>query len=130
MDGAGALPAVYAEYWPILIASVGAFAFATLIVVLPALFKARRPNPVKQTPFECGIPILGPARIQVAVRFYLFALLFLLFDMETMFIFVWAAIFRDSLLGKVFLLVEMGVFIFILLVGYVYAWRKGAFQWT
>ncbi|KPL10440.1 hypothetical protein AMJ85_05755 [candidate division BRC1 bacterium SM23_51] len=117
------------EYWPVLLVVTGAFGVAIGIVVLSALVTPRRPNPVKQEPYECGIPILGPARIQVSVKYYLMALLFLLFDMETVFILVWAVTFRDPAM-RLFSLLEMAVFIGILLVGYVYAWRKGALRWS
>jgi NADH-quinone oxidoreductase subunit A len=128
-----AIPPTYLEYWPVLLLLLGALGLGVVIMILTALFKARRPNPVKLASFECGVPILGPAHVQVSVKFYLFALLFLLFDMETMFILAWAAIFRELAVDPVwrnFLLVEMGVFIGVLLVGYVYAWRKGAFNWS
>jgi len=123
------LPLTYIEYWPVLLVVTGAFGVAIGIVVLSALVTPRRPNPVKQEPYECGIPILGPARIQVSVKYYLMALLFLLFDMETVFILVWAVTFRDPAM-RLFSLLEMAVFIGILLVGYVYAWRKGALRWS
>jgi NADH-quinone oxidoreductase subunit A len=129
MDRPLDLPVTYFDYWPVLLVVVGAFAFAIGTVIVCALLTVRRPNPVKQEPYECGIPILGPARIQVSVKYYLIALLFLLFDMETMFILAWAVLFRDPAL-RIFSLIEMAIFIGILLVGYVYAWRKGALEWN
>jgi NADH-quinone oxidoreductase subunit A len=129
MDRPLDLPVTYLEYWPVLLVVVGAFAFAIGTVIVCALLTVRRPNPVKQEPYECGIPILGPARIQISVKYYLIALLFLLFDMETMFILAWAVLFRDPAL-RIFSLIEMAIFIGILLVGYVYAWRKGALEWN
>jgi len=123
------LPVTYMEYWPVLLVLVGAVSFAIGAIALSSLLTPRRPNPIKQEPYECGIPILAPARIQISVKYYLLALLFLLFDVETMFILVWAIVFRDPAL-RIRSLVEMAVFIGILLVGYAYAWRKGALKWS
>lgn len=123
------IPVVYFEYWPVLLGILAAVGFALVTILLAAVLTARRPNPVKQEPYECGIPILGPARIQVSARFYLFALLFLLFDIETIFILAWAVVFRDPAL-QVLSLIEMVVFIGILMVGYVFAWRRGALKWN
>lgn len=123
------LPSTYIEYWPVLLVVMGAFAFAIGTIVVSALLTPRRPNPAKQEPYECGIPVLGPARVQISIKYYLVALLFLLFDMETMFIIVWAVTFKDPAM-RVFSLIEMAVFIGILLVGYAYAWRKGALRWN
>jgi NADH-quinone oxidoreductase subunit A len=129
MDQPLDLPPTYLQYWPVLLVTVGALIFALGAIILSALLTKRHPNPVKQEPYECGIPVLAPARIQVSVKYYLLALLFLLFDMETMFILAWAVTFDDPTL-RLFSLIEMAVFIGILLVGYVYAWRKGALQWN
>jgi NADH-quinone oxidoreductase subunit A len=108
---------------------LAAVAFAVGAIVVSSLLTPRRRNPAKQEPYECGIPVQTPARIQISVKYYLLALLFLLFDMETMFILAWAVTFDDPSL-RVFSLIEMAVFIGILLVGYAYAWRKGALQWN
>ena len=123
------LPETYVQYWPVLLMTAAAVAFAVGAIVLSSLLTVRRPNPVKQEPYECGIPTGSPARIQISVKYYLIALLFLLFDMETMFILAWAVTFRDPEL-RAASLIEMAVFIGILLVGYAYAWRKGALQWN
>ena len=123
------LPATYLEYWPVVLILCAAIVFAIGAIWLSSLVTPRRPNPVKQEPYECGMPVLSPARIQISVKYYLLALLFLLFDMETMFILIWAVVFRDPALRMVSL-IEMAVFIGILLVGFVYAWRKGALEWN
>jgi len=123
------MPEIYLQYWPVVLSLFAALIFAVGAIVVSSLLTPRRPNPAKQEPYECGIPVLAPARIQISVKYYLIALLFLLFDMETMFILVWAVVFRDPAL-QVPSLIEMAIFIGILLVGYVYAWRKGAFQWN
>lgn len=110
---------------------IGILVLLSTIVGLIAVFFSRllgpyRPNVKKQTPYESGMTPIGPAVRRLPVRFYLVAVIFILFDIEVVFLFPWAVIFRD--LG-VFGLVEMGVFILILLVGYIYLWKKGALEW-
>lgn len=83
----------------------------------------KKSHPVKSEPFESGNPPRGDARIRFPVRFYLVAMLFLIFDVEVVFLYPWAILFRR--LG-LFGLVEMGIFLFILVIGFVYAWKKGA----
>lgn len=83
-------------------------------------------NSVKNAPYECGEVVQGTSRVQFNVRYYLFALIFVVFDVEVLFVMPWAVVFRE--MGKVAYL-EMLVFIFILTLGLVYAWRKGALEW-
>ena len=113
-------------YFPLLVL----FAFAG-IVVLALLVIAQKVGPkstnaAKADPFESGNPPRGDARVQFSVRFYLVAMLFLIFDLEVVFLYPWAIYFRQ--LG-VFGLVQMGIFLVILTVGYVYVWKKGALEW-
>jgi NADH-quinone oxidoreductase subunit A len=107
------------------------FLFAGVVVVtlLWIAEKAgpKSSNPVKDEPFESGNPPKGDARIRFPVQFYLIAMLFLIFDVEVVFLYPWAILFRR--LG-LFGLVEMGIFLFILVVGFVYAWKKGALEVT
>ena len=84
-------------------------------------------NPVKAEPFESGNPPKGDARIRFSVKFYLVAMLFLIFDLEVVFLYPWAIYFRQ--LG-IFGLVQMGIFLIILAIGYVYIWKKGALEWN
>jgi NADH-quinone oxidoreductase subunit A len=95
------------------------------------LLGPRRPTPTKALPYESGMPPLGSAHERFSVKFYLVAMLFIVFDIETVFLIPWATIyFSDS--GEAtmgFLLVEMLVFLALLFVGYVYVWKRGAFQW-
>jgi len=113
-----------------------------IIVALSALLKRSRPTPVKQTPYESGIPVLGDARERFSVKFYLVAILFIVFDIETVFMIPWGVYYKQlsctSALvnnmcpaGEVsfFGLGEMLVFMAILLVGLAYVWKKGALQW-
>jgi NADH-quinone oxidoreductase subunit A len=101
------------------------------VVVLALLLVAQKvgpksTNPAKEDPFESGNPPRGDARIRFSVKFYLVAMLFLIFDLEVVFLYPWAIYFRQ--LG-IFGLVQMGIFLVILTVGYVYVWKKGALEW-
>lgn len=87
------------------------------------------PNKQKDLPFECGVPAYGSARQRFSVRFYLVAILFLLFDVEGVFFFPWAVVYKKYLSINSFILVEMAFFVAILLVGYFYVLRKGALEW-
>jgi NADH-quinone oxidoreductase subunit A len=114
-------------YFPLLIL----FALAGVVVLL-LLFVAQKvgpksSNPAKAEPFESGNPPRGDARIRFSVRFYLVAMLFLIFDLEVVFLYPWAIYFRQ--LG-IFGLIQMGIFLFVLTVGYVYVWKKGALDWN
>jgi NADH-quinone oxidoreductase subunit A len=100
-------------------------------VVLALLFVAQNVgpksiNPAKAEPFESGNPPRGDARVRFSVRFYLVAMLFLIFDLEVVFLYPWAIVFRQ--LG-LFGLIEMGIFLGILVIGFIYVWRKGALEW-
>ncbi len=114
------------EYLPIFIFFIVAVGFALVTLFLSAIFGKRKITPQKMLPYECGMDPIGEARKRFSVRFYMVAMLFIVFDMEAVFLFPWAVIFRDL---KIFGLVEMGVFIAILLVGFVYVWKKGALEW-
>jgi NADH-quinone oxidoreductase subunit A len=96
------------------------------LVAIAALAGPKRPTTQKHTPFESGISPVGDARRRFSVKFFLVALLFLMFDVETVFVFPWAVLFRH--LGW-FGFVEMAIFLVILLIGLVYVWRKGALEW-
>lgn len=117
------------QFLPIVLLVGVAIAFGLGTIIVSGLIGRRSHGGAKNMPYECGIPPIGSARIRYSVKFYMIALLFLLFDMETMFIIVWALVYKDPLL-QVFSLIEMSVFVAILLVGYAYAWKKGALQWV
>lgn len=87
------------------------------------------PNRRKDTPFECGVPPHGDARQRFSVRFYLVAILFLLFDVEAIFFYPWAVVYKKYLTINAFILIEMAVFVAVLLLGYFYVLRKGALEW-
>ena len=114
------------EYLPLGILIVLAFTLAILVVVLGHTFGPRRPSKRKGAPYESGMTPFGPGTRRISVRYYLVAVLFILFDVEVVFFLPWAVVFRQV---GIFALVEMIIFIIILLVGYLYAWKKGALEW-
>jgi NADH-quinone oxidoreductase subunit A len=99
---------------------------AALFLVLSHMASVRRPTPAKAAPYESGISPLGDTRERFSVKFYIVAMLFIVFDIETIFFLPWAAIFRE--LG-LFGLIEMFVFVLVLAAGLAYAWKKGALEW-
>lgn len=113
-------------YLPILLVIFVATLLAVGQVALSWVLGPKRPTPEKLVPYECGIIPTEDARKSVWVRFYLIAMLFILFDIETIFLYPWAVVYRKLAL---FGLVEMALFIGILLLGYAYAWKKGALDW-
>jgi NADH-quinone oxidoreductase subunit A len=114
------------DYLPIAILIIFATGLALFIVGLGHLFGPRRPSERKGQPYESGMVPYGPGQRRVPVHFYLIAVLFILFDIEIIFLLPWAVVLREiKLLG----LIEMMVFIVILLAGLVYAWKKGALEW-
>jgi NADH-quinone oxidoreductase subunit A len=117
---------VPANYLPILLFIVLAAGFGAIQLLLGRLVRPSRPYRAKLSPYESGSPLFSDARIQFPMRYYIIAMLFVIFDIEVIFILPWAVRFQSlGLLG----LVEMLVFIAILLVGLWYAWKKGALEW-
>jgi NADH-quinone oxidoreductase subunit A len=106
-------------------------AVAIIAIVLGTLFGPKRPLATKTMPYESGMNPVGPGTRRIPVRFYLIAVLFILFDIEVVFFIPWALVFNTFVQAGngPFLLGEMLVFVAILLVGYVYAWKKGALEW-
>ena len=102
--------------------------FALTSVGLSSVFGPRRPSPEKSAPYECGMPAVGDARERQSVKFYLVAMIFLLFDIEVAFLFPWAVAFRDRDLGIVAFW-QIVTFFTLLLTGYIYVWRKGVLDW-
>ncbi len=116
------------DYLPILIFAVVAIALSAIAVLVPALLGPRRPTDVKLAPYESGKMPIGPARRRFPIQYFLFAVLFILFDIEVIFLFPWAVVFRDLSPGWIGL-VEAGVFVLILLLGLIYVWKKGGLEW-
>lgn len=125
-------------YLPILFALLIAVVFALTFVGLSYFLGPRRPTPTKTSTYECGMPPLGHTRHRFSVKFYLVAVLFLLFDLEAVFLFPWTAVFTDLIKGPdgavvmgnaLFVLAEMVFFLGVLFLGWFYLLRRGAFEW-
>jgi NADH:ubiquinone oxidoreductase subunit 3 (subunit A) len=99
----------------------------TAAIVLSWIISPKKPNPIKQSTYECGMETVGESWVQFKAQYYIFALVFLVFDVETVFLFPWAVS-----LGKLplFAVVEGIVFVLILITGLIYAWRKGMLEWV
>jgi NADH-quinone oxidoreductase subunit A len=122
---------VLEQYGYVGILLIVAIGFTIIIPLLPMLLKAiglipSKKNPNKETPYECGMQPIGTSWVQYNFRYYFFAVLFVLLDMLTIFLYPWAINIKDLGFGG---LVAVGIFLVILAVGYIYAWRKGALQW-
>jgi NADH-quinone oxidoreductase subunit A len=114
------------SYVPVLFLIGLAVFFAVFAVVVSRLLGPRRVNPVKAAPYECGMITLGSTHQAIPIKYYIIAMLFLVFDLEVVFLYPWAVVFRK--LG-IFGFIEMMIFVFILLVGFIYVWKKGALEW-
>ncbi len=120
-------------YVPLVLLVVFVAFNAVMMVALSHLFSSSRPTPSKSVPYESGMPPLGSARERYDVKFYLVAVLFIVFDIEVVFMMPWAVAFRQLDLfglGMAGGLIEMGIFVLILAVGYVYIWKRGALEWN
>jgi NADH-quinone oxidoreductase subunit A len=114
------------DFLPIGILFLMAVAFAGIALAAPHLITRAHPTREKMLPYECGIDPVGDARGRFSVHYYVVAMMFIIFDVEVVFLYPWAVAFRQlRMVG----LVEAAVFLAILLVGYVYLWRRGAFEW-
>ncbi len=116
------------DYTPVLIFAVVAVALSAIAVLVPSLLGPRRPTDVKLAPYESGKLPIGPARRRFSIQYYLYAVLFILFDIEVVFLYPWATVFQD-LSSRLVGLVEAGVFVLILVLGLVYVWKKGGLEW-
>jgi NADH-quinone oxidoreductase subunit A len=116
-------------YIPILLLLVFVVANAVLIIGASTLLSSYRPTAIKQAAYESGMPVIGDARERFSVKFYLVAMLFIVFDIETVYMIPWAVAFQQmkEIAGP--LLLEMLTFVVVLGVGYVYIWKRGALQW-
>jgi NADH-quinone oxidoreductase subunit A len=114
-------------YLPIFIYGALALAFPVVVLMVFKLLRPERPGRVKEEAYECGIPAYSDSRGRYTVRFYIIAILFVIFDVETIFLYPWAVRYRQ--LGW-FGVAEVAVFLAILMVGYVWAYKKGALEWV
>ena len=115
------------SYAPLLVHLLVALGLAAVLLILSSLIGQHRPSREKMQPYECGIAPVGDAREPFDVKFYLVAMVFILFDVEAVFLYPWAYVYRE--LGW-FGFAEMLLYILILLAGYVYLWKKGALDWN
>ncbi|HKE03702.1 MAG TPA: NADH-quinone oxidoreductase subunit A [Blastocatellia bacterium] len=123
------------EYIPILIVFIFVAGFAVTNIVLSAVVGKRKDTRAKLMPYECGMDPVGSAHQRFSVKFYLIAMLFILFDIEAVFLLPWAVAFKSLIralgpYGRPFVFFEMMIFVAVLLVGYVYVWKKGLFEWN
>jgi NADH-quinone oxidoreductase subunit A len=122
------------DYLPILLMFVVAGVFAGGNILLSQYVGQHKPTRTKLMPYECGKDPVGSARERFSVKFYLIAMIFILFDIELIFLMPWAVVFRPFVAGggqlRTIIFVEMMLFIALLLVGYVYVWKKGLFDWN
>lgn len=115
-----------AEYLPTLLFLIVATGIGIALIIIGNVLGPRRPSAEKLSPYECGFDAFENARMPFDVRYYLVAILFIVFDLEIAFVFPWAVVFRE--LG-LFGLIEMGVFLGLLVIGFVYVWKRGALEW-
>ena len=117
----------FARYLPLLIHLIVVGVVAGAIVTLSWIIGYRRPTRAKMSPYECGMTPVGDARERFSVKFYLVAMLFILFDVEAVFLYPWAVILKEL---KMFGFWEMLIYIFIVLIGLFYVWKKGVLDWN
>ena len=114
------------QYWPILLFMVVAAGLGLALLTIGLLVAPKRPEAEKLSPYECGFEAFEDARMKFDVRYYLLAILFIIFDLEIAFLFPWAVVFdRIGLIA----LIEMALFIGLLVIGFIYIWKKGALEW-
>jgi NADH-quinone oxidoreductase subunit A len=122
------VPTTYAEsYFPVLVQIAIAIAVAAGLVSTSFLLGKKVRDKVKDSPYECGIVPTGSARERFSVKFYLVAIVFILFDIEAVFLYPWVVVYREL---KMFAFVEMLLFIALVLAGFFYIWKKGALDWS
>ncbi|MBI4302072.1 MAG: NADH-quinone oxidoreductase subunit A [Chloroflexi bacterium] len=120
-----------ADYGYVGLLLIVAILFPLSTIIISFLFRyirvrPEKPDPVKASTYECGVEPIGPAWVQFNFRYYLYALLFVIFDVETVFLYPWAVALRQL---KVFGFIEMVIFMLILVLGYIYGWKKKALEW-
>jgi NADH-quinone oxidoreductase subunit A len=122
------MPNSYTElYFPVLVQGILAVVIAAALIIISYAFGKRVRNKIKDTPYESGIMPTGDARGRFSVKFYLVAMLFILFDIEAIFLYPWAVVYREL---KMFGFIEMLIFVVLILSGFFYIWKKGALEWS
>ncbi len=122
---------MYEQFMPVIMVLAVAVGFSALFLGLSFWLGPSKPSSVKNSTYECGIPVRGTTQIRFFVRFFLVALFFLLFDLEAVFLYPWVLLYNELVADgqAVFALGEMGAFLAVLLVGFVYIWKKGGLEW-
>src|SRR5450432_3454234 len=122
------MPTSYSDtYFPVLVQTVLAVLVAGALITLSFVLGKRVKDKVKDSPYECGMPPTGSARERFSVKFYLVAIVFILFDIEAVFLYPWAVVYREL---KMFAFVEMLLFVVLIISGFIYIWKKGALDWS
>lgn len=114
------------NYLPVMVFMGLALGIAMVLITLGALISPKRPDPEKLSQYECGFSPFEGARLKFDVRFYLVAILFIIFDLEIAFLFPWAVIVKNLSWPPI---IAMGIFLLLLLIGFIYEWKKGALEW-
>jgi len=117
------------DYLPVLFVLILAAGFAVLLLGLTHVIGPRVKDKVKLSPYESGVDPLAPTHTRLSIRYFIVGLIFIIFDIEIVFLYPWAVVFKDFIARSSFILYEMLFFLFVLLFGYVYVWRKGVFEW-
>jgi NADH-quinone oxidoreductase subunit A len=117
------------DYIPVLMMMAAGVAIGGAVLLVATFIGPRMPNRTKDSPVECGVPPVQDAQRRASVRFYLVAILFLLFDVETVFFYPYAVVYKKLISSGDFIVLSMAMFIAVLLVGYFYILRKGALDW-
>jgi len=117
---------VLSTYGPVALFLIVAVIFPVIPLVLTRFVAPSNPNPVKLEPYESGMPTIGPTQVQFPIRYYLYGLMFVIFDVEVIYLFPWALVYDKLPLVAA---IDMAIFILLLLAGLAYAWRKRAFEW-
>ncbi|MGQ9648428.1 MAG: NADH-quinone oxidoreductase subunit A [Thermodesulfobacteriota bacterium] len=117
---------MFIDYLAILIYFALAVFFALFAIIASHLLGQKKPTPAKRAPYECGMTTVGSSFRRIPIKYYIIAMLFLLFDIEVVFLYPWAVVFKQL---RIFAFVSMAVFIGILLIAYIYIWKKGALEW-
>lgn len=115
------------KYFPVLVMALIAAVMAASLTILSSVLGKRSKSPQKDTPYECGMAPTGDAKDRFSIKFYLVAMIFILLDIEAVFLYPWAVVYRQL---KWFAFFEMLLFIALVLVGYIYVWKKGALDWA
>jgi len=129
MSGLDLLLEYLTRYFPILLFIFVALAFGIVTLLISYFVQPKYPEPEKLSAYECGSEPFSDARMPFPVRYYIFAMLFVIFDIEVIFLYPWAVVFNDINMVSAIGLIEMMIFIALFLLAYVYAWRKGALEW-